>query len=173
VAKTLQSLGYKDVTVYAGGLPQWQEEGLATTASAGKNTAEKPAKEQVAAANGIPSGADEGTIDGEWIKDLITKKALPENIQLVAVVPPEDFQGGYLEGAVNVHAEPLQPEELYEKLPKDKVVVFCCTSGSRALEAWYKLSDAKLDTSNIYYFDANINCEEGSECKIDVHEPLG
>ena len=140
---------------------------------AGAKDIEATASAQPEIRNGIPSGADEGTIDGEWFKDLITKNALPENIQLVAVVPPEDFQSGYLEGAVNIHAEPLPPEELFEKLPKNKVVVFCCTSGFRALEAWYKLSDAKLDTSNIYYFDANINCAEGSECKIDVHEPLG
>ena len=50
--------------------------------------------------------------------------------------------------------------------------MFHCAAGSRSLEAWMKLQKEKLDVSEIFYFDANVNCKENN-CKIEVNEPLG
>ena len=117
----------------------------------------------------IKLGEDEGTVDGEWFKANIGK--LP-NIQIVDVRNPKEFKAGHLKGAINIEAEKLKAKELYAKLPKDKTIVFNCVSGSRAMEAWMKLNDSKLDISAIYYFDANIDCK-GTKCKIEINEPLG
>ncbi len=117
----------------------------------------------------IKLGEDEGTVDGEWFKVNIGK--LP-NIQIVDVRSPNEFKIGHLKGAINIEAEKLKAKELYVKLPKDKTIVFNCISGGRAMEAWMKLKDAKLDISAVYYFDANLDCK-GTKCEIDVNEPLG
>lgn len=175
VAKKLLKMGYKNVFVYAGGVPKWKKDGHATTGSNAKKSTNKMAKKsptKMNIKNGIKAGTDEGTVDGEWFKQLIVMKKVPANIQLVDVVPAEDFKNGHLPNAMNVHAESLNAKALQAQLPKNKTIVFNCTSGARALEAWMKLKEAKLDVSNVYYFDANINCAKNMACKIEVNEPL-
>ena len=61
--------------------------------------------------------------------------------------------------------------KLSKKLPKNKTIVFNCTAGGRSIEAWTKLNEAKFDVSEIFYFDANIDCI-ANECKIEANEPL-
>ena len=53
----------------------------------------------------------------------------------------------------------MNAKELFEKLPKGKTVVFNCTAGGRSIEAWTKLKNAGLDISEVFYFDANIECK--------------
>ncbi len=172
VAKKMLSMGYKNVVVYAGGLPKWKKDGMATTGGGAKKAIAKKVAKKPMMTNGIKKGADEGTVDGEWFKKMIETNKVPKNVQIVDVFPPEDFKNGHLPNAINVYAEPLKPNELLAKLPKDKVVVFNCASGARALEAWTKLKDANLDVSKVYYFDANISCEKGKKCTIEANEPL-
>ncbi len=172
VAKKMLSLGYKNVFVYAGGVPQWKKEGLSTTRSKAKKATKKSSKKAMMAM-GIKKGEDEGTVDGEWFKKLVITKKVPSNIQLVDVVPQEDFANGHLPNSMNIYAEDLSAKVLFAKLPKNKTIVFNCASGARALEAWMKLKDNKFDVSNIYYFDANINCAKNMKCTIEVNEPLG
>ncbi len=172
VASKLYDLDYKNVVVYAGGVPQWKKESLPTTASASKNIDNKPKKEKKEfSKNGAKLGSDEGTIDGEWLKALILENKVPKNIQIVNVLPAKDFKKGNIKGSINIEAEKLSAKELLAKLPKGKTVVFHCTAGSRSLEAWMKLQKAGVDMSEILYFDANVMCSENS-CKIDVNEPL-
>ena len=173
IAKILLKKGYTNVQVYAGGLPRWKEAGLATTGSAASKKPTAEPVERKVGANGIKPGVDEGTVDGEWFHGLLTANALPDNVVIVDVTPPEDFAHGHLSQAINIHAEALSAAELLKELLKDKVVVFNCTSGARALEAWIKLFEAKVDVSNVYYFDANITCDKESQCTIEVNEPLG
>lgn len=173
VAKKLLSLGYTNVLVYAGGVPQWKKEGLQTTGSSKKVIEEnKTNTKPEFSSKGVKLGADEGTVDGEWLKKLILANKVPANIQIVDVTPPTDFKAAHLKGAINVYAEKMSAKELVFKLPSDKAIIFNCTSGARALEAWQKLKDAKLDVSNIFYFDANINCDKMGKCEIEVNEPL-
>ncbi len=173
VADKLMSLGYKNVFVYAGGVPKWKKDGMATTGGGAKKVATDEAPTKAVVKNGITLGADEGTVDGEWFKGLIVAGKVPANVQIVDVVPTEDFANGHLPGAINIQAESFDAKALAAKLPKDKVVVFNCTSGARALEAWAKLSEAKYDKTDFYYFDANINCVKDAKCEIEVNEPLG
>lgn len=171
IAHKLESLGYKNVSVYAGGMPAWKEAGLATTASS-KKAEDKPkeAKKEFSA-NGAKLGSDEGTIDGEWLKAQIDEGKVPEYIQIVNVLSPKDFDKAHIKGSINIEAEKLSAKDLFEKLPKGKTIVFHCTAGSRSLEAWAKLKKEKFDISEVFYFDANVVCQ-GEKCKIDVNEPL-
>lgn len=173
IANKLIETGYTNVSVYAGGLPEWKKAGLATTASgASKITTETSDTKPKFSKNGVMLGLDEGTVDGEWIKKLILENKVPANIQIVDVTSKEEFKSGHLVGSINITAGDLTAKELYEKLPKDKSVIFNCTAGGRSLEAWTKLQEAEYDLSEVFYFDANIDCK-GNDCKIEVNEPLG
>lgn len=172
IAKKLIGLGYKDVSVFAAGMPAWKKAGLPTTAGGGKAApkAEVP-KKTAFSKNGAKLGADEGSIDGEWLHAFIKKGNVPAFIQIVDVTAPDEYKAGHIKGAINIPAEELKAKELLAKLPKDKTVVFNCTAGGRSIEAWTKLKEAGIDVSEIFYFDANIDCK-GNECKIEVNEPI-
>ena len=169
VANRLLSLGYTNVKVYAGGLPQWKKDGMVTTGSKAKKVAKTQTPKVAKMVAGIKLGEDEGTVDGEWFKAKLGKLA---NVQIIDVRDSAEFKDGHLKGAINIEAEKLKAKELYAKLPKGKTIVFNCVSGARAMEAWMKLNDAKFDVSAVYYFDANIDCK-GTQCKIEANEPLG
>ncbi len=171
IANKLIKNGYKKVSVFAGGLPVWKKAGLATTKSASKVKKEVKVTKAGFSKNGAKIGVDEGSIDGEWFNAFIKKGKIPSYIQLVQVTSPEEFKDGHIKGAININAEKFSAKELYAKLPKNKTVVFNCTAGGRSIDAWSKLNDAKLDVSEIFYFDANIDCK-GQNCKIEVNEPL-
>lgn len=173
VARKLLSLGYKNVFVYAGGVPKWKKDGLATTGASTEKMNVEVSKKMARSSGEIKKGIDEGTIAGEWFKELLLMNKLPSSIQIVDVTPAEDFANGHLPNAMNIHAGSLDAKVLYDKLPKNKTIVFNCTSGARALEAWTKLQENKFDVSNIFYFDANIDCNKEMKCKIEVNEPLG
>lgn len=169
-AKLIEN-GYKNVYVYAGGIPEWKKENLPTTIGAKKvdDKPKEPKKEF--SNNGVKLGSDEGTVDGEWLKALILENKVPENVQIINVLSAKDFEKGHISGSINIQAEKLKPEELAKKLSKDKTTIFHCSAGSRSLEAWMELKKAGVDMSEIFYFDANIVCE-GQKCNIDVNEPL-
>lgn len=172
VAKKLISMGYRDVNVFAGGLPEWKKAGLSTTKSAAKVDTKKVSNKPTMSKNGAKLGVDEGSINGEWLHSLIKEDKVPAFVQIVDVTDPSEFKNGHIKGAINIPAEKLSAKELFEKLPKGKTVVFNCTAGGRSIEAWTKLKDAKLDISEVFYFDANVDCK-GNSCKIEVNEALG
>ena len=172
VANKLYSEGYKNVSVYAAGVPAWKQAGLGTTASSkAKVKAEAKVKKEFTP-NGAKLGEDEGSIDGEWLKALILEDKVPSYIQIVNVLSEKDFKKGHIKGSINIEADKLSAKELFEKLPKGKTIIFNCTAGARSIEAWSKLKKDNIDISDILYFDANITCE-GEKCKIEVNEPLG
>lgn len=170
VANKLKSLDYKNVYVYAGGLPLWKKENLPTT-KGGKLEKKEALPKVEFSKNGLKLGSDEGTVDGQWFAKLLKDNRVPPFIQIVDVTAPNEFKNGHLKGAINIEAAKIDAKVLYERLPKDKTIVFNCTAGGRSTEAWAKLKSAGLDISEIYYFDANIECK-GNDCKIEPNEPL-
>ncbi len=174
VAERLIALGYHNVKVFAAGLPAWKKAGLKTTACAKGAVAatESEQPKEAVFVDGVKVGVDEGTVDGEWLYALIKQGKLPQNIVLYDVRDTADHKAGHIAGSKHIFAEELSAQELNDQLPKDKIVIFSCGSGARAMEAYFKLKDAKLDVSKRMYFDANINCE-GDKCEIEVNEPLG
>lgn len=170
VAKKLYENGYKNVSVYAGGFPEWKKAGLPTTSGA-KKSSEKKKEKRDFSKNGVKVGSDEGTVDGEWLKKLIDDNKVPKNLVIVNVLPEKDYKKGHIKGSINIEAEKLNAKELLAKLPKDKAVIFHCSAGSRSLEAWMKLQKDGANMSEIFYFDANVKCDS-NKCSIDVNEPL-
>lgn len=171
VANKLVSLNYKNVSVYAAGLPEWKKLGLATTAQSKKVKSTTEVKKPEFSKNGLKLGSDEGSVDGEWFKKMILDNKIPSYVQIVDVTAVDEFKSGHINSAINIEAAKYKAEEFYSKLPKNKTIVFNCTAGGRSIEAWAKLKDAKLDISEVYYFDANIDCK-GNDCKIEANEPL-
>jgi len=171
VANKLVSLNYKNVSVYAAGLPVWKKKNLPTTAQSKKAKVKTEVKKKLFSKNGLKLGADEGSVDGEWFKKLVLENKVPSYVQIVDVTAADEFKIGHLNGAINIEAANFKADEFYKKLPKNKTIVFNCTAGGRSIEAWSKLKDAKLDVSEIFYFDANIDCK-GNDCKIEANEPL-
>ena len=174
VANKLLELGYKKVSVFAGGLPAWKEAKLQTTGGA------KPAAPVVAAApkkdvfvDGVKAGVDEGSVDGDWYKALIIADKVPANIAIIDVRSPAEYANGHIKGAINIEAGKLSAADFAAKLPKGKVSIINCSTGGRAMEAQMKLSGAKMDVSKVMYFDANIKCDATNKCEIKVNEPLG
>jgi hydroxyacylglutathione hydrolase len=173
VARKLLELGYKKVSVYAAGLPGWKEANLQTTAGVKKTEPAAAAPKKDVFVDGVKAGVDEGTVDGEWYKALILGGKVPANIAIIDVRNAEEYAAGHIKGAINVQAGKISAAEIAAKLPKGKVSIFYCGSGARAMEAYVKLKDAKLDVSKVMYFDANIKCDAKNKCEIKVNEPLG
>jgi len=174
VANKLIAEGYTDVRVFAAGLPAWKKAGLATTGGGAKP--QPAADEAVAEAKfveGIKVGEDEGTVDGEWYYAKLQNDNVPENSVLIDIRGPQDFAAGHIPGAINIKAGDMSATQLAAKLPDDKVSIFVCGSGARAMEAYFKLKDAGKDVSNVMYFDANVACSASNNCEIEVNEPLG
>ena len=174
VADKLFSLGYKKVSVYAGGLPAWKEAQMQTTAGAKKaEPAAAAAPKKDVFVDGVKVGVDEGTVDGEWLKALVVSNKVPANVVFVDIRNAPEFANGHMKGALNIEAGKLSAADLAAKLPKDKVAIFTCGTGARGMEAYIKLKDAKLDVSKAMYFDANVKCDAKNNCEIKVNEPLG
>lgn len=69
-------------------------------------------------------------ITDKELNDLITSG---KELILIDVREPDEFQGGYIQGAVNI---PLgQLESRLKEIPQEKTVVVYCRSGKRSAEA--------------------------------------
>lgn len=169
LAKKLQSLGYENVSVYAGGYPEWKESELKITVSA------SPSKELQTNLflDDIKLGRDVGTVDGEWFKTHLANDTVPKNVFLVDVRSSQEYVQGHIKGAVNLDASSLNASALFQALPKDKVVIFTCQVGNRSLEAFYKLKKAGLNVEKVLYFNASFTCNAQNQCDIKLNKPLG
>ena len=173
VARKLLELGYQKVSVYAGGLPAWKEAQMQTTAAAKKAEPVAATPKKDVFVDGVKAGADEGTVDGEWLKGLILANKVPANIAIIDIRNADEFANSHVKGAINIEAGKMSASDLAAKLPKGKVSIFLCGTGARGMEAYIKLRDGKQDISKVMYFDANIKCDAKSVCEIKVNEPLG
>ena len=122
--------------------------------------------------DGVKAGVDDGTVDGEWFKKLIASGKVPANVAMIDVRNDKEYAAGHLKGATNAEAAKLSAADLAAKLPKNKVAIFTCGTGARAMEAYIKLKDGKMDVAKVMYFDANIKCDAKGQCDITVNEPF-
>jgi rhodanese-related sulfurtransferase len=104
------------------------------------------------AAPKIKGGAEEGSIDVQYFKDLVAKN--PDSIYLVDVRDSDEFAKGSLKTAVNIPVEVL--EQKINTLPTDKPIVFICGTGARSGESFYMLQDLKPELKNVFYIDAEM-----------------
>ena len=125
-AKIAIDNGYKDVSVYADGMPVWEEKGYS-----------------------IYTGPDyDKTVKTSMIKPVVVKALLdsaPATLTVVDVRDAKEFAEGHVPGAINI------PDETFAAgsgvLDKNKQIVVYCNSGSRSYNAYRKLQ--KLAYPNI------------------------
>lgn len=171
VARKLISLGYKKVSVYAGGMPAWKKAGLKTTGGGAKKMAAKPAASGKPPFLGpVKKGGDEGSVDGEWF--VKNYKNLPKGITVVDVRTAAERKTGFIPGTKHVSFEENKPAEFVAKLPKEGYVIFHCAAGGRSMEAFDMIKEQKYSgAARTVYLDAGIKCA-GNDCKITPNEPL-
>ena len=126
-AKKAIALGYKNVLVYAEGMPVWEEKGMPIYAGPNYEGRIETTKVSLADLNKlIKSGAD--------------------TFQLVDVRDAEEFTEGHIPGSINI---PLASFAMQSGvLDKKKKVIVYCNSGGRSYNAYRKLM--KLGYKNIY-----------------------
>jgi len=129
-------MGYKDVSVFAMGYPEWKNQFGA-------------AADTVA----VKAGELEGSIDLERFQTILTDN--PAAIMLVDTRDPDEFAKGHFNSAVNIPVEKL--EDQIPGLPADKPVVFVCSTGARSGEAYYMVKDVRPELKDVYYVEAQIS----------------
>lgn len=141
------AMGYKNVKVYSLGYPEWKK---------------------VVGDSGdvIKAGKEEGSIDVEAFKKIITEK--PESIMLVDVRDKEDFESGSFKTAVNMQLDVVEAK--VNELPTDKPIVFVCNTGAMSGEVYYMLQDVKPSLKNVFYLEAE--CTYNKDGSVDIKAPM-
>jgi rhodanese-related sulfurtransferase len=121
-----RSLGYADISVYADGMPVWEEKGYP-----------------------IYTGPDyDKTVKTSMIKPAVVKvllDAAPTTVTVVDVRDPKEFAEGHVPGAINIPVETFAAGS--GVLDKGKQIIVYCNSGGRSYNAYRKLQ--KLAYPNI------------------------
>lgn len=77
------------------------------------------------------------------------------NISLLDIRTPKEFQSGHIKGAINIDWYKRTFKEKVEKLPKNKPIVIYCRSGNRTSKAAYLLQS--LGFKDIVNLSLGIN----------------
>ena len=117
-AKLASKLGYKDILIYAEGMPVWEEKGMPIYA--GPNYEKKIETSKLA--------------PGELKKLLETE---PGSLTIVDVRDPAEFAQGHIPGAINIPVAVFASGS--DVLDKAKRIVVYCNSGGRSYNAYRKL----------------------------------
>lgn len=126
-AKKVMALGYRNVFVYAEGMPVWEEKGMPIYA--GPNYEERIETTKISPADLsklVKSGAD--------------------TFQLIDVRDAEEFAEGHIPGSINIPVASLATQS--DVLDKKKKIIVYCNSGGRSYNAYRKLM--KLGYKDIY-----------------------
>ncbi|MFN2368819.1 MAG: rhodanese-like domain-containing protein [Desulfurivibrionaceae bacterium] len=110
--------GYKNVLVYAEGMPVWEEKGMPIYA--GPNYEERIETTRISPAD---------------LAALIKNGG--DSFQLVDVRDPEEFGAGHIPGAINIPVASFASQS--EVLDKKKRIIVYCNSGGRSYNAYRKL----------------------------------
>jgi len=127
-------MGYKNVSVFTRGYPQWKKQFGGSDAIA------------------VKAGEIEGSIDIDRFKTILEEN--PESIVLIDVRDPDEFAKGHFKTAKNIPVEKLEPQ--IKDLPSDKPVVFVCSTGARSGEGYYMTKDVRPELK-AYYVEATID----------------
>lgn len=173
LANMLIKDGYSNVLVYRGGFPEWQEKKLPPMGIMKECKDSKGAytpKTKPTTINGVTfhllKQDDKTMIDQFWFAPILLNK-IPDNIQMVDVRKPKDFNDGHLKNAINI---PLIGGKIdASKLPKNKLNVLYCHTGVMSTEAVASME--KNDGSTVY-LDAKVNCKADGNCTVIPNDPL-
>ena len=121
-----RSLGYTDITIYADGMPVWEEKGFP-----------------------LYTGPDyDKKVQTSMIKPAVVKALLdsaPQTLTVVDVRDQKEFAEGHVPGAINIPVETFAAGS--GVLDKAKQIIVYCNSGGRSYNAYRKLQ--KLAYPNI------------------------
>jgi rhodanese-related sulfurtransferase len=146
-------LGYTKVRLYQAGYPAWKQ-------AYGAEPAKTVAK---SAASKVETGEEEGIITIASFTNLLENHT--DDFYWYDVRDPEevDVDGTYGK-AVVMSVDNL--EDKMQELPSDKPIVFFCSTGARAGEA-YDLVKMKREDLKVYFLDANVAFnKDGSMPKV-------
>ncbi|MBI4754643.1 MAG: rhodanese-like domain-containing protein [Betaproteobacteria bacterium] len=149
-----RALGYRNVFVYPEGHPAWLAAmGVGATPGA---AAPAPGAAPVAAASAIEPGKEKGSISVASFERILREN--PSQIAIIDVRDDKDVKKGTFPGAANIPINDL--EKKLASLPKDKPIVFTCSTGARSGEAYdtVKLLDGKIQA---YFLDADVSFADG------------
>ncbi|MFA7404138.1 MAG: rhodanese-like domain-containing protein [Pelobacteraceae bacterium] len=150
VAKELVKAGYGNVKVMTGGFDAWK--GAQYMVASGK-----PATKVVFVPTLRP-----GEIEVAEFKKYAA--SLPDNVMIVDVRPQEETNAGMLK---NAKALPLtELRERVGELPKDKLVVFQCNTGTLAEMAYH--TSKELGLKNVKYLNAKLKIEKNGAYEITM-----
>ena len=91
------------------------------------------------------------------------KQTSPEQVELIDVRTPAEFQEVHVEFAKNIPLDQLDPQS-FKNRSNDRQLVFICKSGSRGQMACKKLCDAGVE--NV------LNLEGGTQAAVDAGLPV-
>ena len=129
------TLGYKNVSVFSMGYPQWKKQfGAGAQALA------------------VKAGDMEGAIDIAQFKTIVD--TAPASVHIVDVRDADEFGKGNFPGSVNIPVENLEPK--IAELPDSKPVIFVCSTGARSGEAYYMTRDVRESLKDVFYVEAEI-----------------
>lgn len=74
---------------------------------------------------------DAPTIELISVEEMDTLLSL-ENVQLIDVRTPEEFEGGHIKGAINIDYRDKNFKEMLSKIDKSKPVAVYCKKGGRS-----------------------------------------
>lgn len=147
-ARKAEKLGYKNIMVYEAGYPAWVE------------------AHGSGAAPVIAANANEGAIDVTRFEQIL--KSNPGSIAIVDVRDADEFKQGSFKNARNIPVSQL--EKQLKSMPKDKPVVFVCTTGARSGEAYWMARDVRPDMDKVYFLDATVTYSKDGDPKIQAHK---
>ncbi len=137
-AQQAKALGYTRVTTFSAGYPAWM-------AAYG----DEPI--QVATAE-LENGAEEGTITVAAFRQLLEKGGNPAAL-IVDVRTTDEAANGTLPGAVNIPIGELEGK--LDTLPRNRPVIFFCSTGGRGGEA-YDMAMMLAEGIEAYFVDAAV-----------------
>lgn len=144
------ALGYTNVKVLSAGYPAWKKVAKVADAPAAKPVTQ------------VKAGAEEGSIDIAYFKELITEN--PAGLMVIDVRDADEFATGSFKNAVNIPVDDLEGK--IASLPTDKPVVFVCGTGARAGESFYMVQDLRPEMKNAYYVDGEITFKKDGSFTI-------
>jgi rhodanese-related sulfurtransferase len=146
-AKKAMDLGYTNVKVFADGYPKWVAlygEGAAAVAA-------------------VKGGAEEGSIDIETFKEIVTQR--PDSVYLIDVRDPDEFATGSLKTARNIPVDTL--EDKLPELAADKPIIYVCGTGARSGEAYYMTRDLRPEIKEVYYLESELTVNKDGSFSIN------
>lgn len=148
VAKALEYMhdwGYRNVTMLAGNLEGWRARGFGLGKGAGVPEIRYT---QVCGPNEVSIAAfEKARTDGSAV--------------IVDVRTPEEFSRGHFPGAINIPVEELAAKQ--GTLPKERVLMFHCSTGARAEMAFDVLNGKGY---RVKYLKANVEFASNGKARI-------